>query len=38
LLEGIDLIVSEGIRLGNDGNQIDLGVKTAHDFDIQWLQ
>ena len=38
MLERVDLIVSEGVGLGNDGNQVDLGVKTAHDLDIQWLQ
>lgn len=33
-----DLLIREGIRLGNDGNQVDLGMKTTHDLDVQGLQ
>lgn len=29
---------AQGVRLGNDGNQIDAGAKALHDFNIQRLQ
>jgi len=37
-LEGSDLLVREGVRLGNDGDQVDLGVEALHDLDVQRLQ
>lgn len=38
LLKGHDLIVGKGVSLRNDRDQVDLGVKAAHDLDIQWLE
>lgn len=38
LFECRDLLVGKCVRFGNDGNQVDLSVKSAHNFDIQWLQ
>ena len=38
LLEHSNLLVRQRIRLGNDRNQVDLGVQSAHDLDIQGLQ
>lgn len=37
-LEGHDLLVGEGVSLGNDGNQVDLGMKATHDLNIQRLK
>lgn len=37
-LEVVDLLISEGIGLGNDGDQVDLGVKAAHDLDVEGLE
>ena len=37
-LEGSNLLIGQSISLGNDWNQVDLGVKSAHDLDIKWLQ
>ncbi len=37
-LEGGNLLVGEGIGLGDDGDQVDLGVQALHDLDIQGLQ
>jgi hypothetical protein len=37
-LESDDLLISHGISLGNDRDQVDLGMQSAHDFDVQWLQ
>lgn len=37
-LEGSNLLVRQSVGLGNDGNQVDLGVKALHDLDIQRLQ
>lgn len=33
-----DLLVRQGISLGNDGNEVDLGVQALHDLNIQGLQ
>jgi hypothetical protein len=33
-----DFLICQCIRLGNDGNQVDLGMKSAHNLDVQWLQ
>jgi hypothetical protein len=38
LLEQGDLLVRQGIGLGNDGDQVDLGVKATHHLNIQGLQ
>jgi hypothetical protein len=38
LLESGNLLVGQSISLGNDGNQVDLGVETAHDLNVQRLQ
>lgn len=37
-LEIRNLLVSESIRLGNDGNQVDFRVQLAHEFNINGLQ
>lgn len=37
-LEVGNLLIGEGIRLGNDGDQVDLGVQASHDLDVQRLQ
>jgi len=36
--EASDLFVGQSIGLGNDRNQIDLGMQTAHDLNIQGFQ
>jgi hypothetical protein len=38
LLEHRDLLVGQGIGLGNDRNQVDFGVQAAHDFDVEGLE
>ena len=38
MLEALKISWTESVRLGNDGNQVDSGAKTLHDFDIQRLQ
>lgn len=37
-LERGDLLVGQGIGLGNDRDQVDLGVQPLHDLDVQRLQ
>ena len=37
-LEGSDFLVGQSISLGNDWDQVDLGVKSTHDLDVKWLQ
>ena len=37
-LEGDDLLVCECVGLGNDGDQVDLGVQSAHDLNIERLE
>lgn len=37
-LEAGNLLIGEGVRLGNDGNQVHLGVKTAHDLNVKRLE
>lgn len=37
-LEVGNLLVGEGIRLGDDGDQVDLGVEAAHDLDVEGLE
>jgi len=37
VLEGNDLLVCQSVRLGNDWDQIDFGVKSPHHFNIKWL-
>lgn len=37
-LESGDLLVRQSVRLGNDGNQVDLGVKTLHHLNVEGLQ
>jgi hypothetical protein len=36
--EGSNLLIGEGVSLGNDRNQVDLGMKALHNLDIQRLQ
>lgn len=38
LLERDNLLVRQGIRLGDDGNKVDLGMEALHDLDIKGLQ
>lgn len=38
MLECDNFVISQGICLCNDRNQVDLGVKTAHNFNIQRLK
>ena len=38
LLESHDLVISERISLGNDRNEVDLGVKPAHNLDVKRLE
>lgn len=37
-LEVGNLLVGKGIRLGDDGDQVDLGVEAAHDLDVEGLE
>ena len=37
-LEGSDLLIGKGISLGNDGDQVNLGVKAAHDLNVERLK
>jgi len=37
-LESQNFFVGHGISLGNDGNQVDLRMKSAHHLDVKWLQ
>lgn len=37
-LKASNLLVGEGVRLGNDGNQVDLGVEAAHDLNVEGLE
>jgi hypothetical protein len=38
LLEQADFLLGQGIGLSNDGNQVDLLVKSSHEFDIDWFE
>jgi hypothetical protein len=38
LLEGIDLLVGQGIRLCDNGDQVDLGVKALHNLNVKGLE
>ena len=38
LLEQADLLFDQGIGFGNDGNQVDLLVKSPHELDIDWFE
>ena len=38
LLERQNFLVGQGIRLGDDGDQVDLGVKALHNLNIQRLE
>jgi hypothetical protein len=38
LLEFDDLLIGKGISLSDDGNEVDFGVESAHEFDINLLQ
>jgi hypothetical protein len=37
LLESCNLIVGQGIGLGDDGDEVDLGVEAAHNLNVQGL-
>jgi hypothetical protein len=38
LLEGEQVILSEGIRFGNDRDEVDAGTKTLHDLNVEGLE
>lgn len=38
ILECSHLFIRKGVGFGNDWDQVDLGMKPAHDFNVQWLQ
>ena len=38
LLEGVQVILGEGIGLGNDGDEVDTGAQTLHDLNIEGLK
>ena len=38
LFKGYNLVVRQSIRLGDDWDEVDLGVQSAHDFDVQRLE
>lgn len=38
LLEGRDLLIGEGVCLGNDWDQVDLGVQSAHHLNVERLE
>ena len=38
LLESGNLVVRQRVRLGDDGDQVDLGVQASHDLDVERLQ
>ena len=38
LLEGDQVALREGIRLGNDRDQVNAGTKSFHNFDVKWLE
>lgn len=38
MLEGCHFFICEGVGLGDDRDQIDLGVEAAHDFDVERFQ
>ena len=38
LLEGGNLIIGEGVGFSDHRNQVDLGVQTAHDLDVERLE
>jgi len=37
-LERVDLFVGQSVSLGDDWDEVDLGVESAHDFDVQRLE
>ena len=37
-LEAEDLFIGKGVRLGNDRNQINLGMKSSHNLNVEGLQ
>ena len=38
LLEADDLLVGQGVRLGDNRDQVDLSVQAAHELDINLLE
>lgn len=36
--EACNFFVGKSVRLGDDGNQVDLGMESSHDLNIQGLQ
>jgi len=38
LLELGDLLISQSVGLGNDGNKVDFGVQSAHKLNVQLLK
>ena len=38
LLEGEQIILSEGIRFGNDRDEVDAGTETLHDLNVEGLE
>lgn len=37
-LESSNLLVGQSISLGDDWDKVDLGMKSAHNLDIKWLE
>lgn len=38
LLEADDLLVRQGVGLGDNGDEIDFGVQALHEFDVNLLE
>ena len=38
LLEGGDFLFGHGVGFGDDGDEIDFGVKSSHEFDVDGFQ
>ena len=38
MLEGRNLVVGQGVRFGDDRDEVDLGMQSAHHLDVEWLQ
>jgi len=38
VLESSNLLVSHGVSFCNDWDQVDLGMQSAHDLNIEWLE
>jgi hypothetical protein len=38
LLEEIEIILRQRVRLGHNGNKIDARAQALHDLNVKWLQ